>query len=98
MNTDLGNNDYAVFQQAAGTKSVCLAPSLQLNEESTDPDVRSLLKNLGNSNAKVVVLFSEMDVTLRILQNAQTLGIAEKYFWVFATDFPGQIQNIPVGN
>lgn len=97
-NSGMGHEEYTVFREVAGENGVCLNSGLALPEDATDADIRSALDQLqSSSGANVVVLFSRPDLSMRILQLAQELGIADDFLWIFAIDDPELISNIPTG-
>lgn len=94
-----GKQYYTTFLQQSQNAGICVSRSLQIPDGVTDADVRSLLRNLAaGQGAKVVVLFTDVVLTLRILQLAQDLGIARNYVWVFAVDYADQIQSLFSGS
>ncbi|KAL8562533.1 hypothetical protein ACOMHN_045798 [Nucella lapillus] len=85
VNNGMGRTEYTAFQQVSQEKGVCLRKGLTLPDNPSDVDIRVTLEGLGGaSGAKVVVLFTMPDLTVRILRLAQELGIADDYLWIFA--------------
>ena len=100
MYTDsgMGREEYTVFQEVAGKNGICLNGGLALPEDATDADIRTALAQLeSSSGANVVVLFSKPDLSMRILQLAQQMGIADDFLWILAVDDPELVKFIPAG-
>ena len=98
VDSGMGLEEYTVFQEVAGKNDICLNGGLALPEDATDADIRTALAGLeSSSGANVVVLFSEPDLSTRILQLAQQIGIADDFLWILAVDDPELVNIIPAG-
>ena len=98
VDSGMGREEYTVFQEVASKNGICLNGGLALPEDATDADIRTALTQLeSSSGAKVVVLFSKPDLSMRILQLAQQIGIADDFLWILAVDDPELVNIIPAG-
>ncbi|XP_024946277.1 metabotropic glutamate receptor 4 isoform X2 [Cephus cinctus] len=82
--TEYGNHGYETLVSLANNYSICFsAPQRIEKEHFTAEDYDNVIRTIANkTEVRVVVLFAEKIMTLRVLEAARRIGVGTRFVWI----------------